>query len=92
MNENIAANEAQSRTCTNSGAQPCCAVFIGVDALIKRLTVLALSVTDIRVNSEINNIASELFLLDAALGRLQNDRSWIDVEDIDRFIARLRSV
>ncbi len=91
MGDNKAESEAQSQDCKKIGTEPCGAVFIGVDALVKRLSALGLSVTDIKVNCEINDIAAELFLLDSALERLQRDRSWVDVEDVDRFIARLRA-
>ncbi len=67
------------------------AIFSGVDVLIKRLSELALVVTDIRVNGEITDVVAELHLLDASLQRLQTERSWVDVADVDSFISRLRS-
>jgi len=65
-------------------------VFCGVDALVHKLTELAMVSTDLHVNKVINEIATELYLLDAGLRRLKEDRSWVSVEDVNLFIDRLR--
>lgn len=67
-------------------------MFCGVDALVKRLSTLAMETDSQYLNNEINNIVSELYLLDAALGLLLTSRTWGNIDDVDRFIKRLRAV
>lgn len=64
--------------------------FIGVAALLKWVSVLALQITSDHHNDELNKIAEQLDLLDAGLKRLRYDRDFVDVEDVNRCIDALR--
>lgn len=65
-------------------------LFCGVDALVRRLSDLAMVTRDLHTNNEINEVVSELYLLDAALGRLMSERKFVDDQDVDTFLDRLR--
>ncbi len=77
---------------TNPRGQHHSVVFCGVDALVQRLSVLAMQTVDQQINNEINAVVAELYLLDNSLYRLRYERSWVDEQDIDMAIDRLRSV
>ena len=65
-------------------------VFCGVDALVQRLTALAMQTEKLHINNEINAVVAELYLLDNCLHRLRHERSLVDEQDIDLTIDRLR--
>ena len=66
--------------------------FIGVDALLRKLADIAVDVTSCRINDDINDIVEQLYLLDDGLRRLQEERSYVDDCDVDRFVDMLRGV
>jgi hypothetical protein len=61
-------------------------VFCGIEALIQRIRLLQKH-SEI---SEFDQIVTELYKLDNALGRLRNERKYLDGSDIDAFLDRLR--
>ncbi len=64
-------------------------VFVGLDALLRRLIVISVRSRHTVVNNDLNMEISELFLLQKGLERLKSDRSWMDAADVDGFIDRL---
>ncbi len=64
--------------------------FIGVAPLVSRLAALATKTSRIGMSDELNEIASELFHLDAGLARIKTERHFVDESDLDAFVDRLR--
>ncbi len=67
-------------------------IFVGVDALIKWVSVLALQTTSLHKKTELNKIVTELYLLDAGLKSLRFDRGFLDDCDVDLFLDHLRGL
>lgn len=64
--------------------------FCGVQLLSKRLSALESQSDNMAINKEIRAVVSELALLDAGLDRLRHERHFVDEQDIDHFLDRLR--
>ena len=75
---------------SNSKEQRQPVAFSGVDALVKRLAALAIQANEPHCKNEINAVVAELHLLDNSLSRLRHERSWVDEQDVDLLIDRLR--
>jgi len=63
--------------------------FVGVCGLIEQMIHVSAHTVDGPVNDRMNAITAELFRLQKCLERLRDERGWVDVADVDRFIDGL---